>query len=56
MEEPRNALLIEMYDGQLKRLQAIVDEILEIEELSEVGLFFFCFPGMDLKIGHFFLM
>jgi hypothetical protein len=38
--KPKNRLLRDMYVAQEKRIQAIVDEIVEIEEYSEVFFFF----------------
>jgi hypothetical protein len=40
LEKPDNHFLKEIYDVQEKRLQAIVEEIVEIEEYSEVIFFF----------------
>jgi hypothetical protein len=36
LRRPKNDLLMKIYEEQVKRLQLIVDEIIEIEELSEV--------------------
>ena len=38
LKEPKNTFLVEIYECQWKRIQAIVDEILGIEELSEVWM------------------
>lgn len=41
LKEPKNELMMKMFKGQQKRVLAIADEVMEIEELSEVGFFFF---------------
>ena len=42
LEEPRNCpLLSEVFNSQQQRLQVIVDDLMEIEELSDVHGYFF---------------
>ena len=40
LKEPKNELMMKMFKGQQKRVLAIADEVMEIEELSEVVFFF----------------
>jgi hypothetical protein len=56
LKGPKNHLLFEMYEGQQKRLQAVVDEIMEIQELSEVFFSFFCSLHSVLFICEFFFL
>ena len=36
LKEPKNDFLVEIYEGQQRRIQVVIDEIMEIEELLEV--------------------
>jgi hypothetical protein len=40
--KPQMFLLREIYEAQEKRFQAIVEEIVEVEEYLEVSFFFRC--------------
>jgi hypothetical protein len=37
VKEPVNELLADVFEGQRNRLEAITDEVMEMQELSEVS-------------------
>lgn len=48
LTDPKNSpLLSEVYKGQQQRLRVIVDDLLEIEELSDVSLTVFMPPFLS---------
>jgi hypothetical protein len=45
--KPENRMLMEIYEAQEKRFQAIVEEIIEVQEFSEVRVFFLFWWGKN---------